>query len=154
MSQISELLIVSISFKPSMSTFFLMSVLPTLFTMLRVMSVDSISRLNVILTVSGIITWSLEPCGISISICWVGYAIFGMLTLLYVLSCLWRQIVFYILPWDLILRKRSCLYFNLYLSWYFVAGDKGYKFISSEIVTSRTVPESSHFSSVRLKWFL
>ena len=47
--------------KTTMSSFFLMSALSTLFTTLRVSSVDSISRLNVILRVSGTIIWSSEP---------------------------------------------------------------------------------------------
>ena len=46
----------SMSFEPRISTFFFTSVLPTLFTKLRALSVDVNSRLNVILTVFGIIT--------------------------------------------------------------------------------------------------
>ena len=75
------MLIVSISVEPSMSTFFLTSTLPVLLTTLHALSIDSISRLNVILTVFGIITWFYEPCGISISMFWLGYHMFGMLTL-------------------------------------------------------------------------
>ena len=46
----------SMSFEPSMSTFFLTNALPTLFATLRALSDDSVSRLNVILKVSGTIT--------------------------------------------------------------------------------------------------
>ena len=55
----SELLIVSMPFEPSMSAFFLTSALPTLFTALCALSVDSMSRLNVIVMVSGIIICSI-----------------------------------------------------------------------------------------------
>ena len=51
----SELLIVPISFESSISTFFT-SAVSTLFATLRALSVDVMSRLNVILTVSGTIT--------------------------------------------------------------------------------------------------
>ena len=47
-SCISELLIVSVCFERRMGTFFFTSALPTLFTTLRVLSVDSMSKLNVI----------------------------------------------------------------------------------------------------------
>lgn len=43
------LLIVSISFEASISTFFFTNVLPVLLTILRVLSAESTSRLNVIL---------------------------------------------------------------------------------------------------------
>ena len=59
----------SISFEPSMSIFFFTSALATLLTTLCALSVDLMSRLNVVLMVSGIITWPLEPCRISMSIC-------------------------------------------------------------------------------------
>ena len=51
------------------------SALPTLLTTLSilcVLSVDSVSRLNVVFMVSGTMIWSLEPCGISVSVCWFG----------------------------------------------------------------------------------
>ena len=60
---------------------FFTDALPTLFTTLCALSVDVMSSLKVTLTVSSIITWSLEPCGIWISICWLSYAMFGMLSL-------------------------------------------------------------------------
>ena len=44
------------SSEPRMSTFFFISALPLMFAILRVLSVDSLLRLNVILTVSGKIT--------------------------------------------------------------------------------------------------
>ena len=50
----------------------LMLYLPTLLAIPLVLSVDSISRLNVVFTVSGTMTWSLEPNGTSILICWFG----------------------------------------------------------------------------------
>ena len=55
--------------------------LPTLFTTLRALSVDSMSRLSVILRVYGRITRSPEPCGIFMSACWPGYPMSGMLTM-------------------------------------------------------------------------
>ena len=64
-----------------MSNFYLTSALPTLFTTLRTLSFDSRSKSNVIFKVSGTITWSLEPCGISVSMCCLGYLMFGMLVL-------------------------------------------------------------------------
>ena len=116
-SWISELLIMSMSFEPSISTFFFRSDLPTLFTTLRVLSVDVMSRLNVILTVSGIITWSLEPCGISISMCWLQYAMhvdFG-----YMFSFAFEGILRPVLPWDLILRKYSWSLFHFFFTMIF-----------------------------------
>ena len=76
-----KLLIMSISFEPRLSTFFFTSILPMLLTTLRVLSVDSISRSNFILPVSGTITWSTEPLGIIILKCWPGYAKLVVLTL-------------------------------------------------------------------------
>ena len=64
-----------------MSIFFFSNALPTLLTMLPVLSVDSVSKSNVIFAVSGTMIWSLEPFGISISMFSFGYAIFVMLTL-------------------------------------------------------------------------
>ena len=92
---------------------FFTSALPTLFAILRVSSVDSMSRLNVILTVPGTITWFLEPCDIVHCVdldmvylaCW---------SWLYVLCFLWRQIVFYVLPCDPVLYKHSLSLFNMY----------------------------------------
>ena len=46
-----------------------------------VLYVDSMSRLNVVLTILGTIIWSLEPCRIQRSICWPRHVKLGMLTL-------------------------------------------------------------------------
>ena len=44
------------------------------------------------------------------SMCWLGYAILGMLTLDICSLLPLKANCVYVLPWDLILRKRSCLY--------------------------------------------
>ena len=51
-----------------------------LLIILHALSVDSMSRLNVIFTLSGIIAWSLKLCVISVSICWYLKTKLGMLT--------------------------------------------------------------------------
>ena len=48
------------SFKPSITRFFFTNALPTLLA-IHVLSADSISILNITFTVSGTITWSIEP---------------------------------------------------------------------------------------------
>ena len=57
------------SLDPSIITLYITNVLPALLATLRDLSVNLTSRLKVIFTVSGTKIWSLEPCGISISIC-------------------------------------------------------------------------------------
>ena len=80
-----------------------------------------------------------------------------------VLSCLWRQIVLYVLPWNPILRKHSFIYYTV-PSWYclvaqhehFVVCDGGYKILWSIYLNThlQAVSRSARFSSVKLKWFL
>ena len=69
MSKLSASFIVSNVFDLRISTFFFTSDLPTLLTILDVLTVDLIWRLNVIFTLSGIMTSSLKPGVILISIC-------------------------------------------------------------------------------------
>ena len=93
MSQIFVLFIVSILFDPSIRTFFFSCEIPRL---LKVLRVFPMSRLNLIFMVSDTIAQSFQPCGISVSMRWSGYARFDVFPWLNVLSCLWKRIVFYV----------------------------------------------------------
>lgn len=79
---------------------FLTNAQPTLLLTVHFLPVSSVSRIN--LTVSCPMTWSLEPFGMSLS-----QYLFGMFDLAGFFSCAWKQILLYLLAWDLNLCNYS-----------------------------------------------
>ena len=93
-------------FESKHQSLFSSSMLYRQLTILLVLSVDSVSRTNIIVTVSDTTILSLESCGTSVLRSWFGQKRLGMFTLA----------KYSLFPsWDLVLRKNS---FFIYMTFY------------------------------------